>query len=85
MNTNLEEIASAESIEDQRKYFAKFSQALYQSVKAFGINEQEAYYQYCPMVSGGNGAYWLSDSDKIRNPYFGERMLSCGSTKEKIH
>lgn len=85
LKSSLEEITSAHSIEDQRKYFAEFNQALYQSVKAFGILEQEAYYQYCPMASGGKGAYWLSNSDQIRNPYFGEGMLTCGSTKERLN
>jgi Cu(I)/Ag(I) efflux system membrane fusion protein len=30
------------------------------------------------------GAYWLSESADIRNPYYGEAMLTCGETKETM-
>lgn len=32
----------------------------------------------------GKGAYWLSESEEIKNPYYGEVMLTCGETKEVI-
>jgi Cu(I)/Ag(I) efflux system membrane fusion protein len=31
-----------------------------------------------------DGAEWLSDSDQIRNPYFGDKMLTCGSVEDTI-
>jgi len=31
-----------------------------------------------------NGAYWLSETPDIRNPYYGEEMLTCGETKETL-
>ena len=34
----------------------------------------------CPMVEGGEGD-WVQTSKKINNPYFGKRMLTCGSIK----
>ncbi len=42
------------------------------------------YYQYCPMYNGGKGANWLSKENIIKNPYFGDQMLTCGRTIETI-
>jgi Cu(I)/Ag(I) efflux system membrane fusion protein len=36
------------------------------------------YKEYCPMAFDNKGAYWLSESEEIRNPYFGKSMLTCG-------
>jgi Cu(I)/Ag(I) efflux system membrane fusion protein len=36
------------------------------------------------MAFNNEGAYWLSDSEQIRNPYFGDKMLTCGVVKEKL-
>lgn len=84
MNSILDKIVSEEKLKVQRKYFAQFSETLYKSVKAFGIDEK-AYYQYCPMALDGQGAYWLSESKQIKNPYLGDNMLTCGSTKETLN
>jgi Cu(I)/Ag(I) efflux system membrane fusion protein len=37
---------------------------------------------FCPMAFGNKGAYWLQTEKKIRNPYFGTKMLGCGEIKE---
>ena len=34
------------------------------------------------MANDNQGAYWLSATKEIRNPYFGKQMLNCGSTEE---
>ena len=36
------------------------------------------------MAFDNQGAYWLSNAKQIRNPYFGEKMLTCGEVKEKL-
>lgn len=36
------------------------------------------------MAMGQQGAYWLSESQEIKNPYFGDQMLKCGETKEVL-
>lgn len=84
MENALKEIQSAEDLEAQRKSFSTLSDNLYKSVKAFGMGDRQAYYAYCPMAFNDEGAYWLSDNEKIRNPYFGEKMLTCGQVKEKL-
>jgi hypothetical protein len=36
------------------------------------------------MAADGKGASWLSDKREVRNPYYGDKMLTCGSVKESI-
>lgn len=85
MNAALKTIRSSDAIEPQRLAYARFGDALYTSLKAFGINHKPVYRQFCPMAQSGKGAYWLSDKKPIRNPYFGEQMLTCGETKEVMN
>ena len=39
--------------------------------KAFNTNAVTLYYQFCPMANDGQGAYWVSEREKISNPYMG--------------
>jgi Cu(I)/Ag(I) efflux system membrane fusion protein len=84
MESSLKEIQSASDIEAQRKSFSALSDSFYKSIKAFGLGGSTAYYEFCPMAFNNEGAYWLSDAEQIRNPYFGDAMLTCGSVKEKL-
>lgn len=81
---SLKEIQTNKDIEVQRRAFSKLSDNLYKSIKAFGLDGTTAYYEFCPMAFNDEGAYWLSDQEKIRNPYFGDEMLTCGVVKEKL-
>jgi hypothetical protein len=81
---SLKEIQGGSDIEAQRKAFSALSDNLYKSVKAFGLGGREAFYEYCPMAFNNEGGYWLSDKEEIRNPYFGDKMLTCGEVKEKL-
>lgn len=75
-------ILSSKKIEEQRNNFATLSIALHDVIKTYGVIGMKTYYQYCPMALNGKGAYWLSLQEKIQNPYFGDKMLTCGETKE---
>jgi hypothetical protein len=84
LESSLKEISASADIEEQRKAFSTTSDNLYKSIKAFGMGGDEAYYTFCPMAFNDEGGYWLSDDKKIRNPYFGDKMLTCGQVKEKL-
>lgn len=84
MESTLKEIQSATDIEVQRKSFSALSDSFYKSIKAFGLGGSTAYYEFCPMAFDNEGAYWLSEAEQIRNPYFGDKMLTCGSVKETL-
>lgn len=77
-------IVSGGKIEDQRIAFTLFNDNFYKAIKAFSLMGKTVYYQFCPMMSNGKGAYWLSETKDIRNPYYGESMLTCGETRETL-
>ena len=77
-------ISKTSDIAIQRDHFKHLSAHLIKAVKLFGINQQ-VYEQFCPMADDNKGAYWLSLSKEIKNPYFGEAMLTCGETKTTIN
>ena len=84
IQSSLKEIQGSTDIEAQRKAFSNLSDNLYKGAKAFGLGGKEIFYAYCPMAFNNEGAYWLSDQQQIRNPYFGDKMLTCGEVKEKL-
>ncbi|HLN22044.1 MAG TPA: efflux RND transporter periplasmic adaptor subunit [Bacteroidales bacterium] len=84
MIQSAETISSSSTIEKQRSAFAVLSDQLYDAVKNSGLMGKTTYYQFCPMARDGKGAYWLSETNEIRNPYYGESMLTCGETRETI-
>jgi Cu(I)/Ag(I) efflux system membrane fusion protein len=84
IQTSLKEIQGGTDMEAQRKAFSNLSDNLYKSIKAFGIGGKTAFYEYCPMAFNNEGGYWLSEQEQIRNPYFGDKMLTCGTVKEKL-
>jgi Cu(I)/Ag(I) efflux system membrane fusion protein len=80
----LKSIASSNDIEEQRKFFSAFTNELYEVLKTFGLKDKTLFYQFCPMAFSDKGAYWFSSTIEIRNPYFGEKMLTCGDTWETL-
>ncbi|MBK0379777.1 DUF3347 domain-containing protein [Mucilaginibacter segetis] len=70
-------ISETDKIDHQREHFESLSKNMYALVSALKINKQTLYQQYCPMKK----AYWLSESEEIRNPYYGSKMLECGDVK----
>ncbi len=79
---NLNGIIQMDGIEMKRKHFSVISDKLYNALESYGNpGHQSLYYQYCPMAFNDKGAYWISDKNEIRNPYFGDKMLKCGEVK----
>jgi hypothetical protein len=74
-----EAIAGANDIEKQRAKFAELSVMLWPIIKSYGSPEQPLFYDYCPMKK----MYWISADEPIKNPYYGAKMLTCGSITEK--
>jgi hypothetical protein len=85
LGTDTEQIGdNGSKIDRQRAYFITLSNNMASVVKALKINEEAAYLQFCPMANDGKGAYWLSKENKVKNPYYGKSMLTCGSVKETL-
>jgi len=71
------------NIEHQREHFEMLSNDIYDLVKTFDAG-QVLYRDFCPMYNKNRGAYWLSETREIQNPYFGKEMLTCGTIKEEL-
>tara|TARA_R110000787_G_scaffold8495_6_gene28705 strand:- start:3005 stop:4777 length:1773 start_codon:yes stop_codon:yes gene_type:complete len=76
-------ISETSKIKEQRKYFKNLSSSLTNAIEVFGVNKK-VYHQFCPMADNNKGAYWLSNEEKVINPYFGDAMLTCGEVKQVI-
>lgn len=67
-------ISETTLIDHQREHFASLSKNMYSLLSGLKLNSTTVYQQYCPMKK----AAWLSESEDIRNPYYGDVMLECG-------
>jgi hypothetical protein len=77
-------LASINALDEQRQIFSTVSNEMATLVKGGQLSAGALYLEYCPMANGNEGAYWLSNEKQIKNPYFGDKMLKCGSVKETI-
>jgi len=84
MSADAEHIKATADIGHQREHFATLSANMSKLLKAADHQESNLYIQFCPMTAGGKGAYWISEQQKISNPYMGKRMPTCGRTAEVL-
>lgn len=77
-------ITALSDIEEQRTVYAELSEEMIGLVKTAGMQQGELYLTHCPMAFDDKGASWLSKSKTVRNPYYGDKMLSCGAVKETL-
>ncbi len=80
LTKNTEGISKTQNLDKQRKLFSELSEQVYQLAQVTDYQEA-VYYQHCPMKD----ANWLSESKQIKNPYFGSKMMSCGSTVDTLN
>mgnify|MGYP003116773462 CR=1 FL=1 len=74
----------AESAMDhQREHFEILSNDVVDLLAITGTNKT-LYQDFCPMFNDGKGAVWLSEFKEIKNPYYGSKMLTCGSLQKEI-
>lgn len=76
-------VVESDDIQQQRAAFVILTKEVEQMMED-AIASGVVYKQYCPMAFNNNGAYWLSESKEIRNPYFGDKMLKCGRIEAEI-
>jgi len=79
-----DQILRAEDIEGQRQAFANLSEQYISLVKTSGVSEGTLFIAHCPMAFKSQGANWLSMEKSLKNPYFGDKMLSCGTVAETL-
>lgn len=60
-----------------RDALGPLSDAVIARVRAVGSNDADLRLGYCPMVKRS----WLQRGERVRNPYYGASMLTCGELK----
>ncbi len=77
-------LAEKNNIDQKRREFYNISDALWSLTRTVRYDGGKIYYQFCPMAFDNAGAYWLSRTREIRNPYFGDKMLKCGEVTDSL-
>ncbi len=83
LQAQLNAISASSHLENQRDEFV----ALNENIVGIALKTRVAkniYIQKCPMANNNKGAMWLSHEKLVKNPYYGEQMLSCGSVIDSI-
>jgi len=70
-------------IDHQREHFEVLSTDLKDLIYISG-SDRTLYEIFCPMFDNNKGGKWLSESNEVKNPFFGSKMLHCGSVQQKI-
>jgi membrane fusion protein, copper/silver efflux system len=81
---SIEKLVDALDMSAMRVHFEPLSEAFIETARTLGAIGQTWYVAFCPMVDGDRGAYWLSEFEQIKNPYFGDMMLRCGEVRETL-
>lgn len=80
----LKELSHLEKTDEIRNAFQQISNSMIAVTSSFMPYNKTLFIQYCSMANDDKGAYWMSISKEIKNPYFGKAMLKCGETKKTI-
>jgi Cu(I)/Ag(I) efflux system membrane fusion protein len=84
LKNSLQHVQHLKTIAELRTTFQRVSEGMIAMTKAFKPMGRTLYVQFCPMADDNKGANWLSSEEEIRNPYFGESMLTCGEVTSTI-
>jgi len=74
---------NGKDIAHQREHFEILSKDVKDLVIIIG-SDRTLYQAFCPMYNNNKGGAWLSTSKEISNPYFGSKMMKCGSVQQEI-
>jgi len=89
----LQTLISIDSINNKRRFFYTVSESIYHLAKTTAYDKAVIYHKKCPMAfNGDREGWWISQTKKIDNPYFGKfdpkyknAMLECGTVEDSIN
>ncbi|MBC7904547.1 MAG: DUF3347 domain-containing protein [Gemmatimonadaceae bacterium] len=76
----------------KKREFQMISESLYELVRTVRYDRKKLFHQHCPMAfNDDEEAYWISDNNKVVNPYLGKKhpkykdaMLGCGDITDSL-
>jgi hypothetical protein len=84
IKSSAQALVAEKDIKAKRKEFEMIADAMWSLTRTVRYDGQKVYWQYCPMAFNNKGAYWMSNEKEIKNPYFGNEMLNCGSVEDSL-
>jgi hypothetical protein len=73
-------ISEKKEIAHQREHFETLSANMLTLARSVRLSQDPIYQEYCPMKK----ASWLSNEQAIKNPYYGDAMLTCGKVQATL-
>ena len=77
-------LVAQKDIEAKRIVFSYIADDIWNLTRIVRYNGKKLYWELCPMAFDNKGAYWISYERDIKNPYFGSKMMTCGSVEDSI-
>lgn len=84
LKNTLQHVPHFKNLGEVRKSFHQLSDAMIRLEMSFNANDETLYVLHCPMANNNKGADWLSTSKEVKNPYYGQSMLTCGEVIKEI-
>lgn len=81
VKADAEKIAVSKALPAQREAFTPLSANFFTLAKEMPLSTLPLYQFYCPMKK----AVWLSAEKSVKNPYYGNQMLTCGSLQDTLN
>lgn len=78
-------LVEEKQIDAKLKSFQLLSDQLYELLRIIKYDQEIIYRQYCSTAFPDQGAYWLSNSTNILNPYNPRQKRNCGEIKDSIN
>ena len=79
------DLVFTDTLAKAREAFRSLSKELRKISTDLGFPEGESLVElHCPMAFAGAGGSWLQRGGEVRNPYFGQEMLTCGEVRERL-
>lgn len=75
---------NANNIEHQREHFEILSTDINDLITLLGT-DRTLYIVKCPMYNDSKGGKWISETKEIKNPFYGSKMMKCGSVISTIN
>lgn len=84
LSSSAQALTAEKDINAKRKDFEMIADAMWSLTRTVQYDGEKVYWEYCPMAFNKQGAYWMSNEREIKNPYFGNEMLNCGSVEDSL-
>jgi Cu(I)/Ag(I) efflux system membrane fusion protein len=84
LKNTLQHVQHFKNLGEVRKSFHQLSDIMIRLEITFDANDKTLYVMHCTMANNNKGADWFSTSKEIKNPYYGQAMLTCGEVTKEI-